>query len=137
LRYKLVAAEAGYALAQQDVAAIYASRGDLKSGLTWLKKAADQGWSGALMTYASVHNGAAGVPRDAAKTAAYFKLFLDRAEPDAEQREWLANFERKMQPDELERASSMVRTYRAAPTALTIKALSGQQAAQELVRQGR
>lgn len=133
LRHKLVAAEAGYALAQQDVGALYIREGDIANGLAWLGKAAAQGWSGALMTYASVHNGTAGVPRDPVKTAAYFRLFLDRTGQSARQKDWLTAFEAKLTPEQREHATAIVRAYRPAPTPLTIKGLSGQRAAQALV----
>lgn len=137
LRYKLIAAEAGYALAQQDVAAHYASEGDIQTALGWLEKAAAQGVADALVTYASVHNGAPGVPKDAAKTAAYFRLFLDLTEGSEEQRSWLKDFEQKMSEAERQQATAIFRSYRPAPTALTLKALSGQRAAQELVARNR
>lgn len=133
LQHKLIAAEAGYALAQQDVAALYARKGDMASGLGWLGKAAAQGWPGALMAYASVHNGAPGVPRDSAKTAAYFRLFLDRAEGSAAQKQWLSDFEVKLTPAQRTQAAAIVRAYRPAPTPLTLKSLLGQRAALALV----
>ncbi len=71
LRYKLVAAEAGYALAQQDVAVEYGRKGEVSTALTWIQKAAAQGWADALAMYASVYRGVPGVPQDRAKTAAY------------------------------------------------------------------
>lgn len=49
LRYKLVAAEAGYALAQQDVAAHLFAAGDKLGSVKWLEKAAAQGSPTALM----------------------------------------------------------------------------------------
>lgn len=133
LRYKLVAADAGYALAQQDVAFLLVRKGDTAAALDWLGKAAAQGWTDAIMTYASVHNGAPGVPRDPVKTAAYFRLFLDRAQPTDAQRDWLAGFEAKLTPEQRAEAGAIVRAYRPAPTPLTIKALSGQRAAEQLV----
>lgn len=132
LKYKLVAAQAGYALAQQDVGALYARGGDVPSGLSWLEKSAAQGWSSGLMILASVYNGAEGVQRDPAKTAAYFRLFLARSEPAEKQQEWLSSFELQMSPEERKRAEEIVRNYRPAPTSLTVKALSGQRAAQAL-----
>ena len=134
LQYKLVAAKAGYALAEQDVGVLYAQAGDVPTALTWLEKSAAQGWSGGLMTLASVYNGAAGVNPDAAKTAAYFRLFLSRSEPNPKQTEWLSNFEQQLSPGDKKRAEEIVRSYRPAPTQLTLKALSGQRAAQALVR---
>jgi TPR repeat protein len=133
LRHKLVAAEAGYALAQQDVAALYAAQGDLAAAVDWLEKAMLQGWPDALATYASIHNGAEGISTDPVKTAAYFRIFLDRTDASDEQSGWLAEFEQRMTPEQRQQAREIVRSYRAAPTPLTIKALSGQRAAAELI----
>lgn len=137
LRYKLIAAEAGYALAQQDVAALYGAKGEISTALAWLEKAAAQGWADALATYASVYNGTPGIPQDRAKTAAYFRLFLDRTNGSEKQRSWLKNFEDRMSPAERDIAVEIVRSYRPAPTPLTLKALSGQRAAEELVARHR
>lgn len=133
LKYKLVAAKAGYALAQQDVGVLYAQNGDVPAGLAWLEKSAAQGWSGGLMALASAYNGATGVKPDAGKTAAYFKLFLARSKPNDKQTAWLRNFEEHLSPADQERAGEIVRSYHPVPTALTLKALSGQRAAQALV----
>lgn len=133
LQHKLVAAEAGYALAQQDVAALYAARGDLPAATDWLEKAMRQGWPDALATYAAIYNGAEGIPPDPVKTAAYFRILLDRTEATQDQRDWLSNFEQRMTAEQRRQASEIVRSYRPAPTALTMKALSGQRAAAELV----
>ncbi|MEO7186942.1 MAG: hypothetical protein ABIW58_00885 [Sphingomicrobium sp.] len=133
LRYKLVAARAGYALAQQDAAMLYAQQGDISTALSWLERGAAQGWSGALSTYASVHNGASGVEPDPVKTAAYFKLLLQRTDASEKQRAWLTDFEKRLSPEQRKAADTIVRSYRASPTPLTVKALSGQRAAIELV----
>jgi len=133
LKYKLIAAQAGYALAQQDVAALYARRGDVQTGLEWLKKSAAQGWSGGLMTLASVYNGAPGVERDAAKTAGYFKLFLAHSNPSEAQRNWLSKFEKGLSVDDMKRADDLVRGFQPKPSPLTLKALAGQRAAKDLI----
>jgi len=133
LRHKLVAAKAGYALAQQDVAGLYAQQGDIPTALTWLERSAAQGWSGALATYASVYNGAPGIDPDAVKTAAYFELFLQRTEASGKQRAWLADFEKRLTLEQRNAAAAIVSSYRAVPTPLTLKGLSGQKAAKELV----
>jgi TPR repeat protein len=58
LRYKLVAAEAGYVLAQMDVAAIYAHRGDREQALRWYEAAARQGdWTALFMASFQVRPG--------------------------------------------------------------------------------
>lgn len=134
LKHKLVAAEAGHALAQQDVAGLYARNGNAAEALRWLEKGAAQGWPGALMALASVHNDSPGFPPDAAKTAAYFRIFIDRTDGDREQRDWVAEFERGMTPEDRARADAIVRDYRPVPSTITLKALSGQRAAEVLVR---
>lgn len=133
LKFKLVAAEAGYALAQQDVAALYAEQKNFGTALQWLERAAKQGTAGALMSYASIHNGAPGIAPDPAITAAYFQLFLDRGEATDEQRSWLKSFEAKLTQAQRDKARRLVDAYRPAPTPLTLKALSGVEAAQALV----
>jgi len=133
LKYKLVAAKAGYALAQLDVGGLYARRGELMAAEAWLAKAAAQGWPDALMANAAIGNGGPGLPRDQARIVAWFRLYLNRGGVQQGQREWLAAQEAKMTPEERDRADAIVRSYRPAPTPLTIKALSGQRAAQALV----
>lgn len=133
LKYKLIAAQAGYALAQQDVATLYAREGDVQSGLEWLEKSAAQGWSGGLMTLASVYNGAPGIERDAAKTAGYFELFLIHSNPSEAQRNWLRKFEMGLSTDDKKRADDLVRGFHPKPSPLTLKALSGQRAAEDLI----
>jgi uncharacterized protein len=135
LALKLIAAEAGYALAQQDVARLYANQGQTETALEWLKRAADQGTSDALATYASVYNGASGVEKDPVKTAAYFRLYLQRTRPSEKQIAWLATFEGKLTPEQKEQVSTIVSNYRPRPTELTVEALSGLDAADLLVRQ--
>jgi len=54
-RYKLASAEAGYLLAQMDVAAIYAHRGDRDQALRWYEAAARQGdWAALFMAFIQV-----------------------------------------------------------------------------------
>jgi TPR repeat protein len=134
LTFKLVAANAGYALAQQDVASLYAERSEYDLALKWLEKAARQGTTGALMAYASVHNGAPGITPDPVITAAYFRLYLDRAEGSDKQRDWLQTFEKKLTPEQREAVSKTVAAYRPMPTPLTLKALRGVESAKELVQ---
>lgn len=137
LKHKLVAAEAGYALAQQDIAGLYARRDDYEQALAWLERAAGQGTSDALAAYASVYNGAPGVERNPTKTAAYFRLFLARTGGSAGQREWLKTFEADLTPEQIKLALKIVRNFRPAPTPLTIEALSGMEAADRLIQGAR
>ncbi len=133
LQHKLVAAEAGYALAQQDVAALYARQGDYDSAIAWIERAAAQGWGQALATYASIYNGAEGITPDPVLTAAYFQLFIQRNGGSEEQTDWLDDFRSSMSADDRQAADRIVSSYRPTPTELTMKALSGQRAAELLV----
>lgn len=133
LRHKLVAAEAGYALAQHDVAASYMERKEPARAMAWLGRAAAQGASVSLLAYAKVHNGAPGVARDPAVTAAYYRLYLDRKQTNDEQKAQVASFEKGLSPTERSRAVEIARAFRPAPTELTLKASSGFRAAQALI----
>lgn len=135
LAEKLIAAKAGYALAQQDVAAIYARQGNGAEAERWIAAAAAQGWPDALFGYASLRNGRNGLPRDGAIVVAYFSLFLQAREPDAAQQQWLTDERKTLTPEERARADRIIAGYRPQPTALTIKALSGQRAAAALIGQ--
>ena len=48
LKYKLIAAKAGYALAQHDVAILYDRQGNSEEAMKWWKMAGDQGFPNAL-----------------------------------------------------------------------------------------
>lgn len=133
LKHKLVAAKAGYALAQQDVAALYARRGDMDEAVAWLERAVKQGWPQALATYASIHNGAEGITPDPVKTFAYFQLFLETQEASPEQVKWLREFAEGMSESEKQSADRIINDYQPSPTQITLTALSGQSAAIELV----
>ena len=85
------------------------------------------------MTYASIHNGAPGIAPSPVITAAYFQLFLDRADASDAQRDWLRTFQQKLTPAQREEARTLARAFRPSPTPLTLKALSGVKAAQDLV----
>lgn len=133
LRYKSIAANAGYALAQSDVAGIYARRGEPDAARDWISKAAAQGTSGALFGFASMHNGKNGLARDGAVVVAYFTLFLRREEPNDAQQQWLEKERSGLTDAERARADRIVAAYRPQPSALTLKALSGQRAAEALI----
>ena len=51
LKYKLVAAKAGYALAQHDVALLYDRQGNSEEALKWWKLAGDQGYPRPSIVY--------------------------------------------------------------------------------------
>jgi len=133
LQYKLVAAEAGYALAQHDVAKHYFDVGETDLALEWLTRSAGQGFGDALRALASLHNSDA-IPKDAARTYAYFTLYLARiATPTDKQKQFLADFTDKMSEEDKARGDRIIADWHAEASPLTVKALSGLRAAEALV----
>jgi uncharacterized protein len=95
LRYKLIAAEAGYVLAQMDVAAIYDHRGDHIQALRWYEAAARQGdWTALFMASLQVRPD---LPQaDRARGWLFFRV-IDRT---------LTQLEQQMPRDEAARSAS-------------------------------
>lgn len=134
LKYKMIAAEAGYALAQQDVAGLLAASGRLPESLVWLERAAAQGWPDALFSYAAVNNGYGDVPPDRIKAAAYYRLY-ERAKHT--QLPEHGALEKTLTDAERAAVDRLVDAYRPRPSALTLKGLSGERAATELIERSR
>jgi TPR repeat protein len=128
LKYKLVAAKAGYALAQHDVALLYERQGNPEEALKWWKMAGDQGYPRALMSLSIAYSGGKGAPRDLSLSYAYFKL--SKLAPPKNVNEMAS----RLSKPELEQAEKLVSAWSPQPTALTLKAKQGVSAAEELLR---
>ncbi len=74
LKYKLVAAKAGYVLAQHDVALLYERQENPEEAAKWWKMAGDQGYPKALYNLSGSYFQGKGVPKDLALAYAYYKL---------------------------------------------------------------
>jgi uncharacterized protein len=120
LKYKLIAAQAGYSLAQHDVALLYARQGNMDEAVKWMKMAADQGDDAALYKMSRAYSDGKGVPKDLSLNADA-KAVLD-------------GMSAKMSDAEISNAQKMVADWTPRPTALTIKAKSGLAAAEEYVK---
>jgi uncharacterized protein len=125
LKYKLVAAKAGYALAQHDVGNLYDRRGNSEEALKWWKMAGDQGYPGALYSLSRSYSAGKGAPRDLSLSYAYFKL--SKVAPKKNINEMAA----MLSKPELETAEKLVSEWKPQPTALTLKAGRGFAAAEE------
>src|ERR1041384_1134987 len=64
LKYKLIAAEAGYVLAQHDVALLYAKQENFEEAIKWWKRSADQGHPKALYNLSGLYFQGKGAPKD-------------------------------------------------------------------------
>lgn len=131
LKYKLVAAKAGYALAQHDVALLYDRQGNPEEALKWWKMAADQGYPHALYRLSMAYSAGKAVPRDLSLSYAYFKLSTLAPKKNVNE------MATRLSKAELEKAEKMVSEWKPQPTALTIKAKSGVRAAEELLKTAR
>ena len=132
--WKVVAAEAGYALAQHDLARLFFDVGEIDLALEWLTRAAQQGEVNALRALASLHNSDA-IPKDAARTFAYYTLSMKQvAEPTQKQRDWIAGFTETMSPEDKGRGEKIVSDWKFEPTTLTVKSKLGLKAAEALVK---
>ena len=134
LEHKLVAARAGYDLAQFDVASIYFQQGLYAQAQQWLQLAADQGRAMALFNLSVGHVRGQWPASDRALGYAYFKLAKLVAEgslnPKAEAS--LDELARQMSPEQLAQANALVAAWKPQPSALTSKARQGIAAAQAL-----
>jgi uncharacterized protein len=128
LKYKLVAAQAGYALAQHDVAVLYDRQGNSEEALKWWKMAGDQGYPSALFSLSRVYSAGKGVPRDLSLSYAYFKL--SGVAPKKNVNEMAS----MLSKPELENAEKLVSEWKPQPTPLTLKAKRGFGAAEEHLR---
>ena len=128
LKYKLVAAKAGYALAQHDVANHYDRQGNPEEALKWWKMAGDQGYPSALFSLSMAYSAGKGTPRDLSLSYAYFKL--SKVAPKKNVNEMAG----MLSKPELEKAEKLVSEWREQPTALTLKAKSGVGRAAELLK---
>jgi uncharacterized protein len=131
LKYKLVAAKAGYALAQNDVAVHYARQENPDEAIRWWKMASDQGDQMALYSLSGAHFQGKGTPKDLSLAYAYYKL-SERVPKDK-----VKGMAGILSKPELENAEKLVSAWKPQPTALTLKAKRGIQAADELLKKSR
>ena len=125
LKYKLISAKAGYALAQHDVAILYDRQGNSEEALKWWKMAGDQGFPNALYSLSISYSAGKGAPKDLSLSYAYFKL--SKLAPKKNVNEMDA----MLSKPELQRAEKLVSEWKPQPTALTLKAMSGIRAAEQ------
>lgn len=133
LKYKLIAATAGYSLAQHDVAAHYARQGNFEEAVKWLQLAAAQGYDSSLYALSRSYYVGKGVPRDYPLAFVYFKLGLmvSQSELNADAKAILDDMMANMSDAELANAQKVVLEWTPQPTALTTEAQNGIAAAEE------
>lgn len=138
LRFKLIAAQAGYRLAQVDVAIIYYRRENFDQARIWFEAAARQGDAQSLYNLSALSRDGRGAAPSRPRAYAFFRLahFASRGSISAGAQEQLDEIMSAMNAVERAEAERLGATWITGPTPLTRLALSGQQRAEQLVRAG-
>ncbi len=128
LKYKLIAAQAGYSLAQHDVALLYVKQENFEEAMKWWKLAGDQGHPKSLYSLSGLYFQGKGAPKDLALAYAYYKL-SKLVPPDK-----VKGMAGILTKPELTNAEKLVSEWKPQPTALTLKAMRGVTAAEDLLK---
>jgi len=128
LKYKLVSAKAGYALAQHDVANHYDRQGNPEEALKWWKMAGDQGFPMSIFSLSMAYSAGKAAPKDLSLSYAYFKLSKRAPKKNVDEMAGM------LSKPELEKAEKLVSEWSPQPTVLTVKAMSGVRAVDELLK---
>lgn len=136
LAFKLSAAQAGYMLAQHDVAIAYTERGDSEEAAKWWRMAAEQGDVAALVVLADAHKRGVGVALDPLK--AYEYLFMaSRLVPESQIRQaapFLDELKKSIEPSAAAGIEKAAAQWAPQPTELTIRAQSGIEEARRIAQ---
>lgn len=139
LEYKLVAAKAGYSLAQHDVGTIFARQNKLAEAVHWWELAARQGYPTALYNLSVCYKEGKGVPQHNAFAYAYFKLAKLASEGSVNEKAQatLDELKRTMSAVEIEKAEQFVSSWKTESTSLTKKASAGLDEARRFLSAGK
>ncbi|MDD5335557.1 MAG: tetratricopeptide repeat protein [Rhodoferax sp.] len=124
LDYKLFSAEAGYALAQYDVANTYYRKADHAQAGKWWKLAAQQGFAPSAFNLSKWYHDGNVEARDLAMTYAWFKIsqLLSRGKLTDTAQASLDTIAAQMSSEQVQTAEKFVSDWRPTPTALTLAA---------------
>ncbi len=127
LQHKLVAAKAGYRLAQLDVANLHMGDKDYARALPWYEAAGRQGDPQALYNLSVLAKDGLGMPRSPARAWAFFRLahIASRGAVSPAARKSLDEMWRAMTPAEREAAPRVASGWLTGPTPLTRQAFEG------------
>ena len=130
--HKLVAAKAGYSLAQYDVGILNYKQGNTNEAIRWWRMAAEQGVPMALYNLSTIYK-AGEASANPVLAYAYFKLAKLTSEGHLNPRAQaaLTQLAATMSAADVARAERIVAEWKPRPTALTTKALSGLMAAKK------
>ena len=135
LRWKLVAARAGYSLAQLDVAIHHARREQWTEAVPWFTAAARQGDAQSLYNLSIFYKDGLGTRRSQPHAWAMFRLsqLASRGHLTANAERALAEMSNAMDAAQRTQAQRIADSFVTGPTELTRRAMRGLERAEELV----
>lgn len=127
LYHYLIAAEAGYSLAQGSAGLYRLKKNDFDEAFRWLKAAADQGYPNAFLLLSELYYSGKGVLRNPVLAYAYGRLAQSGVDETfkKEAKQQLDKVVKQLSPAQQERAEHFVRKHEVKLSPLTIKAGSG------------
>lgn len=139
LQNKLIAANAGYSLAQHDVGVLYFGQGQFDKALSFWQQAADQGYPQALYNLSVANHEGKLVAKDATLAYAYFKLAKLKSEGalSSNAQSALDALKSTMSAADAEKAEQFVSTWQAKPSLITLRAEAGIAEARDLADAGK
>lgn len=127
LQYKLIAAEAGYSLAQNDVAVAYLQLGRTDLAMKWWHLAAEQGFFMSLKSLSILHYKGQLAPRDHGLAYKYFLLAVKQSglQLGNEAEDYRDLLKTELSEVELQRVETEAAAWTPKPSALTLRAKAG------------
>lgn len=127
LKHKLIAADAGYSLAQWDVAVIYYNDGKVEEAIQWWKAAADQGDPQSFYNLYTVYSKRSGSTEDREWAYRYLSI-IDRnsnSRQTLEIDQRLSEFRAELSPEQLVASDDWIEAWKSETSDLTLRAQSG------------
>lgn len=136
LKYKLIAAEAGYVRAQFDVALHYYYDKAFDKAISWWIRAADQGYPDAFYALFGIYYEDKNNTKNWAEAYKYLKIIERNVENDRKEEveAKLAEIEPTLSKEQLDQALSFVNNFKSQKSELTIKAYAGKKESIEFVK---
>lgn len=135
LEYKMVAAKAGYALAQYDVASLLSYNGNTDEAIKWWRLAGDQGQIDSLYSLFNLYYQGRRISKDLPSAYLYLKLAISAGgEPPAELKSVMNELINTVSQEDRDKMDKSVSEWKAQPTELTIKAMQGLKEAEDYLK---
>jgi len=134
LEHKMIAAKAGYSLAQQDIGNSFAEKGNFGEAVRWWKLAADQGFAPALYNLSVAYSKGLGAPANQVLSYVYMELSKSSSDGQVSGPPQTTGdpMMGALSPADLEKAKRTIASWKLAPTPVTVRASSGLEEARKI-----